>query len=105
MVLLPILIASILVPGLAPLFAVLLAVALLLALLEFWIIAGKQQIRADPVAGFLGAAALFTIFYFADPREAVDFSAVVAVLILLTICSLVAAMLRGAPFERKLAGF
>jgi len=61
-VLLPILIASILVPSLAPLFVVLVGVALLLALLEFWIIAGKQQIRADPVAGFLGAAALFTIF-------------------------------------------
>ena len=102
-VLLPILIASILVPKLAPLFVVLVGVALLLALLEFWIIAGKQQIRADPVAGFLGAAALFAIFYFAGPREAVDFSAVVAVLILLTICSLVAAMLRGAPFERMLA--
>jgi phosphatidate cytidylyltransferase len=102
-VLLPILIASILVPGLAPVFVVLVGIALLLALLEFWLIAGKQQIRADPVAGFLGAAALFTIFYFADPREAVDFSAVVAVLILLTICSLVAAMLRGAPFERMVA--
>lgn len=102
-VLLPILIASIVVPSLAPVFVVLAGITLLLALLEFWIIAGKQQIRADPVAGFLGAAALFTIFYFADPREAVDFSAVAAVLILLTICSLVAAMLRGAPFERMVA--
>lgn len=102
-VLLPILIASILVPKLAPLFAVLLGIALLLALLEFWLLAGKQQIRADPVAGFLGAAALFIIFYFTNPRETVDFSAIVAVLVLLTICSLVAAMLRGAPFERMLA--
>ena len=105
-VLLPILIASILVPRLAPLFAALAAIALLLALLEFWIIAGKQQIRADPVAGFLGAAALFTIFYFADPgppRRGVDFLTIVIVLVLLTICSLVAAMLRGAPFERMLA--
>ena len=102
-VLLPILIASIVVPKLAPVFVVLVGIALLLALLEFWLIAAKQQIRADPVAGFLGAAALFVIFYFADAREAVDFSAVVAVLILLTICSLVAAMLRGAPFERMLA--
>ena len=101
--LLPILIASFLVPSLAPLFAVLAAAALLLALLEFWIIAGKQQIRADPVAGFLGAAALFTLFYFPDQRGRVDFLSVVAILILLTICSLVAAMLRGAPFERMLA--
>ena len=103
LVLLPILIASILLPSLAPLFVALVGFSLLLALFEFWILAGKQQIRADPVAGSLGAAALFTIFYFADPREAVDFSAILAVLILLTICSLVAAMLRGAPFERMLA--
>jgi phosphatidate cytidylyltransferase len=102
-VLLPILIASILVPNLAPLFAVLVGIALLLALLEFWILAGKQQIRADPVAGFLGAAALFTVFYFTDPRAKTDFSAVAAVLILFTVCSLVAAMLRGAPFDRMLA--
>jgi phosphatidate cytidylyltransferase len=105
-VLLPILIASILVPQLGPLFGVLVAAALMLALLEFWILAGKQQIRADPVAGFLGAAALFTIFYFADPgppRRGADFLTVVIVLVLLTICSLVAAMLRGAPFERMLA--
>jgi phosphatidate cytidylyltransferase len=102
-VLLPILIASILVPGLAPLFAALVGIALMLALLEFWILAAKQQIRADPVAGFLGAAALFTIFYFGNPRDRVDFSALIAVLILLTICSLVATVLRGAPFERMLA--
>lgn len=103
-VLLPILIASILVPKLASLFVVLAGIALLLALLEFWLIAAKQQIRADPVAGFLGAAALFTIFCLIDPRQPLDFfSMIVVVLILLTICSLVAAMLRGAPFERMLA--
>jgi phosphatidate cytidylyltransferase len=103
LVLLPILIASFLIPSLAPLFAAIVGIALILALLEFWILAGKQQIRADPVAGFLGAAALFTIFYFSNPRDAVDFSSIVAVLVLLTICSLVATMLRGAPFERMLA--
>ncbi|MGQ0763820.1 MAG: phosphatidate cytidylyltransferase [Acidobacteriota bacterium] len=102
-VLLPILIASILVPSLAPLFVVLVGVALLLALLEFWIVAGKQQIHADPVAGFLGAAALFTVFYFTNPRQKTDFLVVLIILILLTICSLVAAMLRGAPFERMVA--
>jgi phosphatidate cytidylyltransferase len=102
-VLLPILIASILIPKLAPLFVAFAGIALLLALFEFWLLAGKQQIRADPVAGFLGAAALFTIFCFSSPREQVDFSMVVVVLILLTICSLVAAMLRGAPFDRMLA--
>lgn len=105
-VLLPILVASILLPNLAIVFGVLVAIALTLALLEFWILAGKQQIRVDPVAGFLGAAALFTIFYFADPgppRRGADFLTIVIVLVLLTICSLVAAMLRGAPFERMVA--
>jgi phosphatidate cytidylyltransferase len=102
-VLLPILIASIVVPKLALLFVLLAAVALVLALLEFWMLARKQQIRADPVAGLLGAAALFTVFYFTEHRKPPDLLVIVIVLILLTICSLVAAMLRGAPFERMIA--
>ena len=102
-VLLPILVASILLPNLAIVFGGLVAIALTLALLEFWILAGKQQIRADPVAGFLGATALFTVFYFTNPRQKTDFLVIVAILVLLTGCSLVAAMLRGAPFERMLA--
>ena len=67
-----------------------------MALLEFWMLARKQQIRADPVAGLLGAGALFTVFYFTEPRKPPDLLVIVIVLILLTICSLVAAMLRGA---------
>ena len=102
-VLLPILIVSIIVPKLSPLFASLLAVALVMALLEFWLLARKQQIRADPVAGLLGAAALFTIFYFTEPRRPPDPLVIVVILILLTICSLVAGMLRGAPFERMIS--
>ena len=101
-VLLPILIASIIVPQLALLFVLLVAVALVVALLEFWMLARKQQIRADPVAGVLGASALFTVFYFTEPRKPPDLLAIVIVLILLTVCSLVAAMLRGAPFERMI---
>jgi phosphatidate cytidylyltransferase len=102
-VLLPILIASIVIPKLALLFVLLAAVALVLALLEFWLLARKQQIRSDPVAGLLGAAALFTVFYFTEPRKPPDLLVMVIVMILLTICSLVAAMLRGAPFERMIA--
>jgi phosphatidate cytidylyltransferase len=102
-VLLPILIASIVVPRLALLFVLLAAVALVIALLEFWTLARKQQIRADPVAGLLGAAALFVVFYFTKPRETPELLLIVAILILLTICSLVAAMLRGAPFERMIS--
>jgi len=101
-VLLPILIASIIVPKLELVFVLFVAIALVVALLEFWMLARAQQIRADPVTGILGASALFVIFYFTEPRK-LDLLAIVIVLILLTICSLVTAMLRGAPFERMIA--
>jgi phosphatidate cytidylyltransferase len=102
LVLLPILIASIVIPRLVLVFVILAAIALVVALLEFWLLARKQQIRADPVAGLLGAAALFTVFYFTEQRKPPDLLIMVVVLMLLTICSLVAAMLRGAPFERMI---
>ena len=102
-VLLPILIASIVVPKLSLLFILLIAVAMVLALLEFWLLARKQQVRADPAAGLLGAAALFTVFYFTEVHRPPDLAVLVIVLILLTICSLVAAMLRGAPFDRMIS--
>lgn len=102
-VLLPILIASILLPSLSILFVVLVTIALVVALLEFWLLARKQQVRADPVAGLLGAAALLTIFYFTEPARPPDLLALILVLVLLTMCSLVAAMLRGAPFERMMS--
>jgi phosphatidate cytidylyltransferase len=84
-------------------FVLLVTIALVIALLEFWVLAKKQQVRADPVAGILGAAALFTIFYFAEPRHPPDLFALMLVVILLTMCSLVAAMLRGAPFDRMIS--
>ena len=102
-VLLPILIASILVPKLELVFALFVAIALMVSLLEFWMLARAQQIRTDPVAGVLGASALFVIFYFAEPHKSPDLLAIVMVLVALTICSLVAAMVRGAPFERMIA--
>ncbi len=102
-VLLPILILSIVIPKLALLFVVLVGIAIVLALLEFWLLARKQQIRADPAAGLLAAAALIVVFYFARPHNPPDPQALLLVIILLTICSLVAAMLRGAPFDRMIA--
>ena len=100
--LLPLLIASIVVARLELLFALMVAVALVLSLLEFWMLARGQQVRADPVAGILGASALFVIFYFTEPHRPPDLLAILIVLILLTICALVTAMLRGAPFERMI---
>ena len=102
-VLLPILIAAIIIPKLALLFVLVVAIALIVSLLEFWMLARKQQIRADPVAGLLGAGALLTVFYFTEPRRPPDLLVIVIVLALLIICSLVAAMLRGAPFERMIS--
>ena len=61
-VLLPVLVASILVPKLSLLFVVLVGVAIVLALLEFWLLARKQQVRADPAAGLLAAMALMVVF-------------------------------------------
>jgi phosphatidate cytidylyltransferase len=101
-VLLPILVVSIIFPRLSLLFALLTATAMVAALFEFWLLARKQQIRADAAAGLLSAAALFTVFYFTEPGALPDLLMIQLILILLTIGSLVAAMLRGAPFDRMI---
>jgi phosphatidate cytidylyltransferase len=101
-VLLPVLIVSIVFPSLALLFVLLTVAAMVVALFEFWLLARKQQIREDAAAGLLSAAALCTVFYFTEPRRPPDLLMIVLILILLTIGSLVAAMLRGAPFNRMI---
>jgi len=101
-VLLPILAVSIILPQLALVFVLLTAATLVVALFEFWLLARKQQIRADAAAGLLSAAALITVFYFTEPRLPPDLLMIQFILILLTIGSLVAAMLRGAPFDRMI---
>lgn len=103
---LPFLIASILIPWLAPLFVVMAAAAMVFGLYEFYVLAKKKGMQPDIVAGYLAGAALFTIFYFAS-RDAIperlDLQSIVLVIIVLTIGTLVAAMLRGAPFEKMLS--
>jgi phosphatidate cytidylyltransferase len=105
-VFLPFLIASILIPWLQPLFIVLAAAAMLFGLYEFYVLAKKKEMKPDVAAGFLGGAALFTIFCFAtpDPTQArLDVQIIVLILLLLTIATLVAATLRGAPFDKMIA--
>jgi phosphatidate cytidylyltransferase len=99
-VLLPVLIASILVDRLAWLFVIMAAAAMLGALFEFWVLARKQQTRADFVAGFFGSAALFTVFLLSAGK--LDLLMIQFILILLTIGTLTTAMLRGAPFDRMM---
>jgi phosphatidate cytidylyltransferase len=102
---LPILIASILISWLQPLFVVFAAAAMIFGLYEFYALAKKKDLKPDAAAGFLGGAALFTVFYFAspDPRQGLDLETVAMILIVLTIATLIAMTLRGAPFEKMIA--
>ena len=103
---LPILIASILVPWLQPLFVAIAAAALVFGLYEFYVLARKKDMKPDVGAGFLGGAALFVIFYFATPdplQQRLDVQTIALVLIVLTIGTLIAAMFRGAPFDKMIA--
>ena len=103
---LPILIASILIPSLQPLFVALAAAAMIFGLYEFYVLARKKDIKPDAAAGYLGGAALFTVFFFATPdplQQRLDVQTLGLVLIVLTIGTLIAMTLRGAPFEKMIA--
>lgn len=73
------------------------------ALYEFYVLAKKRDLKPDIGAGFLGAAALFTIYYFAEPGRDLDFSMIQLTLLVLTAGVLIAATLRGAPFDKIIA--
>jgi len=100
---LPVLIASIVMPRLAPLFVLLAVAAMVIALAEFWLLVGRRGVRADFAAGYLAAAALFVVFYFTQPHDWPDLLMIQVILIGLTIGTLTAAMLRGAPFDKMIA--
>jgi len=102
-ILLPFLIASILIPWLQLLFVALAAAAMVFALYEFYVLARKRDLKPDIGAGYLGAAALFTIFYFAEPGRDLDYSMIQLAVLALTAGVLIAATLRGAPFDKFIA--
>jgi phosphatidate cytidylyltransferase len=103
LIILPFLIASILVSWLQPLFVALAAAAMVLALYEFFLLAKRRDMKPDIVAMFLGAAALFTVFYFNEPGRLADLLLMTQlILIVLTMGTLVAATLRGAPFDNMI---
>ncbi|MFN2517193.1 MAG: phosphatidate cytidylyltransferase [Pyrinomonadaceae bacterium] len=103
---LPFLIASILISWLQPLFIMLAGAAMALGLYEFYVLARRKDAKPDIAAGYLGGAALFSIFCFATPnpttRARLDVEMIVLVFLVMTIGTLVAATLRGAPFEKMI---
>ena len=104
-IVLPFLIASFLISWLQPLFVAMAAAALVLGLYEFYVLARKKDIKPDIVAGFLGGAAIFTIFYFASPypgTERLDVHTILLVILLLIVGTLIAATLRGAPYDKMI---
>jgi phosphatidate cytidylyltransferase len=101
-VLLPILIASILIDQLAIVFCVLTAAAIVLGEIEFWLVARKKQVRADATAGLLSGLSLLTIFFFTSPGKLPDLLMIQLVLLLLTVGTLTAAMVRGVPYDRMI---
>ncbi len=83
--------------------AVIILPFLMFALYEFYVLARERDMKPDIAAGFLGSAALFTIFYFAEPGRDLDFSMIQLTLLVLTAGVLIAATLRGAPFDKIIA--
>jgi phosphatidate cytidylyltransferase len=100
-IVLPILIASILLPVLELVFVGLASASLLIGLYEFWLLARRKQLKPELTLGLVFAAALLVAFYFNWPAR-VPLLLFVA-LVLLTMTTLAAAILRGAPFEQLLA--
>lgn len=101
LVALPILILSILVPWLWWLFVALAIGAMVVGLWEFYLLAKKLQLKPDPVIGYVAGAGLLTISLQHDPFGNALLTNLI--IIVLTAATLVAATLRGAPFDKLLA--
>ena len=100
-VVLPFLIASILIPWLKWLFVAMAIAAMALALFEFYVLAKQRGLQPDTSAGFLAAIAILVISVF--PADLYNVLFVLLVIMVLTAGTLVAATLRGAPFDKMLA--
>jgi phosphatidate cytidylyltransferase len=99
-IVLPILIASIVVPWLKWLFVGLAIAAMALALFEFYVLAKQRGLNPDTGAGYLASTALVVIATF--PIDLYNVLLVQFVIILLTAGTLIAATLRGAPFDKMI---
>jgi len=101
LIVLPFLIASILISSLWWLFVLLAAAAMVLGLWEFYLLAKKLQLKPDAGAGYIAGAAIITISVQNDPD--INPLLVLFVIIALTAGTLIAATLRGAPFDKMIA--
>jgi phosphatidate cytidylyltransferase len=101
-IVLPFLIASILISWLWWLFVLLAAASMVLALWEFYLLAKRLQLKPDPVPGFVAGAALITISI-QNKEPGLNLVLFLLVIIVLVIATLIAAMLRGAPFDQMIA--
>jgi phosphatidate cytidylyltransferase len=101
-VVLPFLIASILLPWLKWLFVALAGAAMAMALFEFYVLCKRLQLKPDTGAGFLGATAIFVVSLFVSDL-ALNLLLIQLVVIVLTAGTLIAAILRGAPFDKMIA--
>jgi phosphatidate cytidylyltransferase len=93
---LPVLVASIIYPPLYFVFVLLAVAATALGLYEFWWLARKRGAKPDVVVGYAGAAAMLATFYFNE------LGWLLLIVPALVIATLVAEMLRGAPFEKMI---
>src|SRR5215207_8416563 len=96
---LPFLIASILISSLWWVFVLLAAAAMVVGLGEFYLLAKKLKLQPEVTPGYVAGAALITIPLQNDPANVL---LVQFVIIVLTIATLIAVTLRGAPFEKMI---
>ncbi len=76
---------------------------MVLGLYEFYLLARRRELKPDIAAGFLGSGALFTVFYFSEPGKPADLLMIQLILIVFTMGTLIAATLRGGPFDKLIA--
>src|ERR1041385_3587560 len=103
-VILPILVASILITSLWWLFVALAAAAMVIGLWEFYLLAKKLKLKPDAAAGYLAGAAIVTIAVLTQQNDpGISVLLIQFVIIVLTAATLIAATLRGAPFDTMIA--
>jgi phosphatidate cytidylyltransferase len=100
-IVLPFLIASILISSLWWVFVLLAVAAMVLGLWEFYLLAKRLHLKPEATAGYVAGAALLTISL-QQNEPSVNVLLVQFVLIVLTAGTLIAATLRGAPFDKMI---